>query len=211
MNTLAPAEKEHHWQHVYSTRDTNRVSWFTPHLDCSLALIKQYAPHLSDGIIDVGGGASTLVDDLLAAGYQNLSVLDISESALQISRQRLGGAADKVCWLQGDITSIPLPQKKYTVWHDRAVFHFLVQEDEQQGYVKQLAHALQPGGHAVIATFGPDGPTACSDLPTARYDAALLSKTLGDAFLLQESKLEVHTTPFATTQQFLYACFKYTG
>ncbi len=204
-------EKEAHWQKVYTTRGAQGVSWFTPQLERSLALIRRYASEPSGPIIDVGGGASTLADDLLAAGYTDITVLDIAESALRLSRQRMSAAADRIGWLRGDITNVPLPEGRFALWHDRAVFHFLVDGDDRRRYAQQLAHALHPGGHVVMAVFGPEGPKECSNLPTERYDAAGLNAALGPEFVLRESALETHTTPFATTQQFLYACLQYQG
>jgi SAM-dependent methyltransferase len=200
--------RRQHWETVYTAKAADAVSWYRPHLDRSLALIERVAPDPSAAVLDAGGGASTLVDDLLARGYRDLSVLDISAEALNVARKRLGESAHAVTWLAIDLLDAPLQEARYDVWHDRAVFHFLTEAGQRANYVRQLAHALKPGGHAVLATFGPDGPMKCSGLDTTRYDAEGLTRVLGDGFTLIDSTLEFHATPFGTTQQFLYALFK---
>lgn len=200
--------RQQHWETVYETKAADAVSWYRPHLDSSLALIGRVAPDHRAAVLDVGGGASTLVDDLLARGYRDLSILDISAAALGVARKRLGAAANAVNWLASDLLEAPLQQARYDLWHDRAVFHFLTGPDQRASYVRQLAHALKPGGHVVIATFGPDGPMQCSGLDTMRYDAKGLADALGDGFALIDSTIENHATPFDTSQQFLYALFQ---
>ena len=195
-------DKQQHWETVYRTKAPDAVSWYRPHLDTSLALIERAAPDRNAAVLDVGGGASTLVDDLLARGYRDLSVLDISAAALNVARERLGEAADKVTWLAADLLDAPLQQARYDLWHDRAVFHFLTEAEQRAHYLRQLARALKPGGHAVLATFGPQGPLKCSGLDTVRYDAWELARVLGDGFTLLDSTLELHATPFGTTQPF---------
>jgi SAM-dependent methyltransferase len=203
-------DKQQHWDTVYRTKAPDAVSWYRQHLDTSLALIERAAPDRAAAVLDVGGGASTLVDDLLARGYRDLGVLDISAAALDIARERLGEAADAVTWLAADLLDAPLPQARYDLWHDRAVFHFLTEAEQRARYLRQLARALKPGGHAVLATFGPQGPLKCSGLDTTRYDAEGLAGVLGDGFALLDSTLEFHATPFGTTQQFLHALFRRT-
>ena len=203
-------DKQQHWETVYRTKAPDAVSWYRPHLDTSLALIERAAPERNTAVLDVGGGASTLVDDLLARGYRDLSVLDISAKALHVARERLGEAANAVTWLAADLLDAPLPQARYDLWHDRAVFHFLTQAEQRAHYLRQLTCALKPGGHAVLATFGPQGPLKCSGLDTVRYDAGELARALGDGFTLVDSALEAHATPFGATQQFLYALFQRT-
>jgi 2-polyprenyl-3-methyl-5-hydroxy-6-metoxy-1,4-benzoquinol methylase len=193
-----------HWERIYATRGPEQVSWFRPHLETSLALIERVAPHRAAAIIDVGGGASTLVDDLIARGYGNLTVLDISQAAIEIAKTRLAEAADTVHWLCGDVTQAGLPARAYDVWHDRAVFHFLTNPDERAKYVRNVALAVKPGGHIIVSTFGPEGPTKCSGLEVVRYDAESLHEEFGRRFHLVESSKELHLTPFGTTQQFLY-------
>lgn len=193
-----------HWENVYTTKAPDAVSWYRPHLERSLELIQKVAPALSNSIIDVGGGESTLVDDLLVRGYQNIGVLDVSPTAIQVTRERLGQEADRVQWIVGDITSVELPSNAYDVWHDRAVFHFLRRVEDRAAYVRQVAKAVKSGGHVLVSTFGPEGPTKCSGLEVVRYDAASLHAEFGVRFQLLESSKELHGTPFGTTQQFLY-------
>lgn len=193
-----------HWETVYNTKAPDRVSWFRPHLETSLAFIERTAAGRSASIIDVGGGESTLVDDLLARGYENITVLDVSETALEVARKRLGVAAEQVHWLVADITQTDLPPAAYDVWHDRAVFHFLTDIGQRAAYVRQVARAVKPGGHVIVSTFGPEGPAKCSGLEVMRYDAESLHHQFGVRFRLMESSKEVHETPFGTTQQFLY-------
>lgn len=155
-------------------------------------------------IIDVGGGESTLVDDLLARGYQNISVLDVSQTAIDVTRKRLEEAAECVHWIVGDVTKVALEAKAYDVWHDRAVFHFLTSNQERAAYVERVARAVRTGGHVIVGTFGPEGPTKCSGLEVMRYDAESLHGEFGRRFRLVESSKELHETPFGATQQFLY-------
>ena len=197
-----------HWDTVYRTKAPDAVSWYRPHLERSLELIEAVAPDLSASVIDVGGGESTLVDDLLAKGYRDISVLDISAAAIEIAKTRLGGRAQHVTWLVEDITQAVLPAGRYDVWHDRAVFHFLTREEDRQTYVRQVARAMKPGGFVIVATFGPEGPQQCSGLDVVRYDADSLHGEFGAKFKLVDSKTEVHQTPFGTTQQFLYCMCK---
>lgn len=200
-----------HWETVYRTKAPDAVSWYRPHLDTSLALIERAAPDRNTAVLDVGGGAATLVDDLLARGYRDLSVLDISAAALNVARERLGEAANAVTWLAADLLDAPLQEARYDLWHDRAVFHFLTQAEQRAHYLRQLTRTLKPCGHAILATFGPQGPLKCSGLDTVRYDAGELARVLGDGFTLVDSTLEFHATPFGTTQQFLYALFRRTS
>ena len=203
-----PADMTDHWQRSYASRALEQLGWFTPRLEHSLRHIEACGLDPVDAILDVGGGASTLVDDLLASGHSSVTVLDLSEEALQRSRARLGEQAAKAHWLQGDITRIELPPAAFALWHDRALLHFLLRQEEREAYVRRLSTALRPGGQAVIAVFGPDGPTQCSNLPTVRYDARQLGELLGAQFSLEASELVLHMTPFNTVQQFLYARFK---
>ena len=197
-------DAKNHWEKIYSTKAPDAVSWYRAHLETSLALIERAAGAISASIVDVGGGESTLVDDLLARGYQNITVLDISETAIDATKKRLGTAAEHVSWLVGDITKIRLPPNTYDVWHDRAVFHFLITPEQRAAYVRQVAAAVRPGGHVIVSTFGPEGPTKCSGLDVVRYDEESLHKQFGVRFRLEESSKELHQTPFGTTQQFLY-------
>jgi len=197
-------DPESHWENVYGTKAPDEVSWFRLHLDTSLALIERAGVNLSSSIIDVGGGESTLIDDLLIWGYSNLTVLDISETALEVTRSRLGEAAQKVHWIIADITHANLPPRSFDVWHDRAVFHFLTTREQRLAYVESVSSAVRPGGHVIVGTFGPEVPTRCSGLDAMRYDTDALHKEFGARFHLLESRKELHQTPFGTMQQFLY-------
>ena len=155
----------------------------------------------------MGGGESALVDDLIGKGYLNVTVMDISRTAIEHSKQRLGSQSSQVVWLVADVTQVELPAHAYDVWHDRAVFHFLTEQEQRLAYVGQVAEAVKPGGHVIIGTFGPEGPVKCSGLDTVRYDVDSLQVEFGPRFRLIESVTELHHTPFGTTQQFLYCCF----
>src|SRR5712691_2766373 len=193
-----------YWEKIYTTKAPEAVSWYRPHLETSLALIGRAAAGYSASIIDVGGGESTLVDDLLARGFENITVLDVSQTAIEATRRRLGLAADRVHWLVADITEVELEPSAYAVWHDRAVFHFLMSEDQRAAYVRQVARAVKPGGHVIVSAFGPEGPVKCSGLDVVRYNAESLHREFGVRFHLVESSAELHQTPFGATQQFLY-------
>jgi SAM-dependent methyltransferase len=199
---------EAHWEKVYLSKSADAVSWYRPHLEVSLNLIARVAGGSSASIIDIGGGASTLVDDLLERGYQNLTVLDISPAALTAAKRRLGPAGDKVQWLAADVTRTSLAEHACDVWHDRAVFHFLTAQEDRDRYVSQALHAVKRGGFVIVSTFGPEGPTRCSGLDVKRYDAESLHQQFGERFRLVESMTELHETPFGTTQQFVYCSCK---
>ena len=193
-----------HWEKVYATKAPDAVSWYRRHLETSLALIERAVPVRLASIIDVGGGESTLVDDLLLRGYENITVLDVSHAAIDITKSRLSSAGDQVRWIVADITQIELEPRAYDLWHDRAVFHFLTAPDQRAAYVRQVARSVRPGGHVIVSTFGPEGPSKCSGLQVMRYDAESLHREFGVRFGLVESSTEMHRTPFETTQQFLY-------
>ena len=193
-----------HWEDVYTTKLADTVSWFQPHAALSLEMIRDTGMPRSADIIDVGGGASTLVDDLAANGYMALTVLDLSEAALEKSKARLGARGAHIRWLAGDITQADLPERGYDVWHDRAAFHFLVEPNDRKAYIDRLLHAVKPGGHVVIATFADDGPLRCSGLRVARYSPNALSAELGAPFELIEHRREAHRTPSGAMQAFVY-------
>lgn len=200
-----------HWENVYSQKSPDAVSWFRPRLDRSLALIAQAGLAPNSHIADIGGGASTLVDDLLALGTAKVSVADLSASALEHSKRRLGDDADKVTWVVGDATTRLFEDASVDLWHDRAVFHFLTGPEQRAAYLDHMARALRPsahGAHVLLATFGPDGPERCSGLPVVRYSAAALAETLGPAFELVTEEAELHTTPWGSNQAFTYALFR---
>jgi 2-polyprenyl-3-methyl-5-hydroxy-6-metoxy-1,4-benzoquinol methylase len=193
-----------HWETIYRTKDVHEVSWFQSEARRSLDLITRICPDRAAPIIDVGAGASVLVDNLVAAGYQNLSVLDLSEAALEISRDRVGTNSAKVKWVRADVLRAQFDARAYTVWHDRAVFHFLTNASDRQTYVEQVRRAVRPGGHVLVATFAEDGPEYCSGLPVVRYSAEGLHSEFGTDFLLVRSEHEDHRTPRGAEQSFLY-------
>jgi SAM-dependent methyltransferase len=197
-------DMQNHWERIYSQKAPDQVSWYRPHLETSLGLIEQAAAGRSAAIIDVGAGEATLVDDLLAQGYTNLTVLDISSTAIEANRKRLGKAADLVRWVVADVTRVDLESAAYDVWHDRAVFHFLTEASDRAAYVRQVARTVRRGGHVIVSAFGPEGPMKCSGLEVVRYDADSLHAEFGSSFRLISSSKELHQTPFGTTQQFLY-------
>ena len=190
-----------HWQTVYQTRDEQQTSWFRPHLEQSLRLIDTLALAADTPIIDVGAGRSTLVDDLLARGFSDLSVLDLSDAALQEAKARVGDAV-AVNWIAADVLGANLPTGHYGLWHDRAVFHFLTSPEDQVRYVAQATRSLREGGMLIVATFAPDGPEKCSGLPVCRYDAATLAALFAGGFTRVSDSRETHRTPFATEQNF---------
>ena len=193
-----------HWESIYTRKAPEQVSWYRPHLERSLEFIEGAKLAADAAIIDVGGGASTLVDDLLARAYTNVTVLDISASAIDAARARLGEQASKVRWLVADVTQIDVGAGAYDFWHDRAVFHFLRDQEDRRRYVATVRRAVKPGGHVLVATFGPEGPERCSDLEVVRYDADKLHAEFGNSFSKVGSVTEMHRTPRGAEQQFVY-------
>jgi SAM-dependent methyltransferase len=199
-----------HWDAVYATRAADTVSWYRPHLDRSLALIDEVKLPRDAAILDVGGGASTLADDLLERGYTDVTVLDVSEQALRAARARLGERAAWVKWIRADVTDATLPARAFRFWHDRAVFHFLLDERDRARYVAGVRRSVAPGGYVLISTFGPNGPEKCSGLPVQRYDADALHAGLGEDFAPVANAIEIHTTPAGARQEFVYGLFRLT-
>ena len=197
-------QSKDHWERVYSSRKTEGVSWYQEHAEQSLHLIYGTGVPRSAEIIDVGGGASTLVDDLLIEGYTAVTVLDLSLAALAAAKARLGSRSSKVRWLEGDIIKTSLPAQTFDVWHDRAVFHFLTNKEERQAYVETVLSAVKPGGHVILATFAEDGPLQCSGLPVMRYAPTELHAEFGSPFTLVQHEREEHHTPSGTVQKFIY-------
>ena len=204
MNDLS---RQAHWENVYATRGEREVSWFQERPALSLELIRAAGATPASSVIDVGGGASRLVDALLADGFAAVTVLDISAAALAASRGRVGSGATKVTWIVADITTWE-PAQAYDLWHDRAVLHFLTNEADRAAYVMRLMQALRLGGHAIIGTFALDGPERCSGLPVVRYDASRLANLLGPQFDLVESRTQDHATPMGGTQRFQFSLFR---
>jgi 2-polyprenyl-3-methyl-5-hydroxy-6-metoxy-1,4-benzoquinol methylase len=198
-----------HWEQVYVTKDPEQVSWFRPHLERSLELIARAVPDRRASILDVGAGQSTLVDDLLGLGYEKISVLEISQTALDALKARVGQVGAAVEWICGDVTETVLPEGSFDVWHDRAVFHFLTEAGQRRAYVESVKKALTAGGSLIVSTFGPTGPERCSGLAAMRYDASTLGGELGDRFRLVDSSLELHETPSGAVQQFLSCWYRF--
>ena len=196
-------ESQEHWNRLYRIKSPAELSWYESHPIRSLHSIEEAGVPHDAPILDVGGGASVLVDDLLVLGYTDLTVLDVAPEALAQSRERMGSAADRVTWIAADVTAFN-PPRRYAVWHDRAVLHFLLDLEEQERYLDVLRRSLAPRGHLVLATFGPQGPTRCSGLTVQRYSVEMLSSLLGTDFELRGSVIQDHRTPSGDTQQFLH-------
>lgn len=196
-----PDDRRDHWERVHRARQPTEVSWFQERPERSLRLIRETGARTDSPIIDVGGGASRLVDQLLAAGFGDVTVLDVSGAAIGLAQARLGESASRVTWIEADITSFE-PTRRYYLWHDRAVFHFLTHDRDRRAYARALAAGLDPDGCAIVATFGPEGPERCSGLPVVRYEPNALADTLGLA--LVASEVEIHRTPAGNEQQFVY-------
>ncbi len=197
-----------HWENVYLTKPPEHVGWYKPHLHTSLAMIANTALGVNARVIDVGGGASTLVDDLLEQGYEQLNILDLSSAALSAARSRLGAPASKVKWIEGDVKTVELPPAYFDIWHDRAVFHFLTKADDRKKYMENMQRSLKGDGHVIIATFSPEAPPKCSGLEVQRYTPELLQTELGESFALEEHKSELHVTPSGVEQMYLYCHFR---
>lgn len=193
-----------HWESVYESKSSEAVSWYRPHLERSLLFVIDAKLDPGEPIIDVGGGSSTLADDLLELGFSDLWVLDISRTAIERAKQRLGEAASKVTWLVGDVTALELPASHFAFWHDRAVFHFLTEPQARARYVDNVHRSLKVGGHIVVATFGESGPVQCSGLDVVRYRPEALHGQFGASFTKVSSRTENHVTPWGTEQEFVY-------
>lgn len=198
-----------YWDEVYRTKGPERVSWFQAEARLSRMLIERSAPDRGARIIDIGGGASTLVAGLLDAGYGHLTVVDLSSTALALAQQRLGRDADRVTWIAGDVLALDVPPAAFDLWHDRAVFHFLTEAEDRTRYVAQVRRTVAPGGHLLVATFADDGPTRCSGLAVARYSPAALHAEFGPDFHLLASERELHATPTGSQQAFTYCLCRF--
>ena len=198
-----------HWEQVYRTKAPDQVSWFQAEARISRQLIEGALPDHEARIVDVGAGASTLVDGLLDAGYRQITVVDISERALELARERLGATADAVRWECADALTHRFPSGAFDLWHDRAVFHFLTDPGDRARYIAQVRGALRAGGLVLIATFAEDGPTRCSGLDVARYSPALLEREFGAEFQLLDGRRETHTTPSGGQQAFTYCLLRF--
>lgn len=207
---MMEANPKDHWDAIYTTRDETGVSWFQEDPVLSLELIEQARPGKDAAIIDIGGGASRLADGLLERGFRRVTVLDISSAALDLTALRLGRRASEVHWIVEDVT-VWEPAQRFDIWHDRAAFHFLIEQADRAAYIARLKQALVPGGYAIIATFAADGPEKCSGLPVHRYDAAELAKQLGEEFVLLDSRAQDHATPSNARQRFQFSMFRRRG
>jgi SAM-dependent methyltransferase len=201
------SDRQAHWEDVYTKKGENEVSWFQEKPAPSLQLIAQAGATHASAIIDIGGGASRLVDYLVDGGFEDVTVLDLSQGALEAAKGRLGGLAARVHWIVADAT-IWEPPTAYDIWHDRAAFHFLTEGGDRAAYVGRLERALKVGGHAIIATFALNGPERCSGLPVVRYDPASLGETLGRAFQLVNTRQHTHATPWGSDQSFQFSVFR---
>lgn len=207
---MSDATRKAHWENVYRTKGERELSWFQDSPRVSLDLIRATGADTRAPIVDIGGGASRLVDTLLDEGFEDLTVLDISESALATAKARLGARSGNVKWIAADVTAWKPPQT-YAVWHDRAAFHFLTDPGDRAAYAERLSRAVRPGGHAIIATFAPDGPERCSGLLVVRHDAASLGAVLGPSFVLEESRQDSHRTPMGAIQRFQFSLLRRTN
>jgi ubiquinone/menaquinone biosynthesis C-methylase UbiE len=204
------ANRKSHWEAVYTTKGENEVSWFQENPAPSLELIELARLTPGSAIVDIGGGASRLVDGLLARGFNRVTVLDISQAALEAARTRLGERASQVQWIVADVTQWHSTQT-FDLWHDRAAFHFLTDPADRSAYVARMKQAIKPGGHVIIGTFATDGPERCSGLPVNRYDAASLVRELGEGFELIGSRRHDHSTPWNSAQRFQFCVFRRTA
>tara|TARA_R110002074_G_scaffold165088_2_gene325078 strand:- start:3472 stop:4086 length:615 start_codon:yes stop_codon:yes gene_type:complete len=200
-------DRETHWNEVYGAREETALTWFEDTPAVSMTLLRRAGLTRQSRVVDVGGGASRLVDALLADGVRDVTVLDLSAAALAVARGRLGARADAVNWVVGDVTKWD-PSQPMDLWHDRAVFHFLTEEADRAAYVRTMMRALPAGATAVIGTFALDGPERCSNLPVQRYDAASLARALGDGFERIDSHAHIHRTPMGRSQSFVFGLFK---
>lgn len=193
-----------HWESVYRTKQSTELSWYQEHAALSVDFIRMTSVGSTASILDIGGGDSRLVDDLVASGYRRVSVLDVSGAALARARERLGVRAAVVQWHEADVLAAPITPASVDVWHDRAVFHFLTAAEDRAAYIEQVRRAVRPGGHIIVATFAEDGPSRCSGLPVERYTATSLHDTFGVGFKLVRSARHVHQTPNGAEQRFTY-------
>ncbi len=201
-------DQRQHWEKIYRDTAPTERSWYQPEAHLSLALIRRIAPDAGAPIIDVGGGASTLVDGLLSAGYRDVTVLDLAPAALEEARERLGEKAQRANWMVADVLDAPLPAAHYALWHDRAVFHFLTDPSDRGRYIAQVRRAVRPGGHVIVASFAPEGPNRCSGLEVVRYSPEAIHAEFGSGFRLLDSVREDHHTPGGRTQPFVYCLLR---
>jgi trans-aconitate methyltransferase len=207
---MSDIDRQAHWENVYTTKGEKEVSWFQENPAPSLELIALTGLSEDAAIIDIGGGASRLVDDLIGRKFRRLTVLDLSGAALGAARKRLGDSGAGIQWVIADVTKWE-PTQTYDLWHDRAAFHFLTDHADQSAYVDRLKKAVKPGGYVIIGTFAPDGPERCSGLPIMRHDANTLAMTLGRDFVLTNTRQHDHATPWGAIQRFQFSTFRRAG
>ncbi len=200
-------EKKQHWENVYNTKTAEKLSWTQPRPSPSIEWILEAAPDHQSAVIDVGGGTSTLVDHLLEAGYMRPAVLDISSAALDQARIRLGEKANSVEWIEADVTAFN-SSRKFLLWHDRAVFHFLTKRTDRELYIESMKKSIATDARIIIATFSPLGPGQCSGLDVMRFDEKSLEAELGKEFMLIRSEKHTHRTPWGKDQAFIYCLFR---
>lgn len=206
---MTQSDQQDHWTHVYEEKAPTSVSWYQPTPEPSLRALRKFGASPSSSVVDVGGGASTLVDALLEQGWQDITVLDIAVPALDAAKARIGPLSDRIHWEVADITEWR-PARKFGIWHDRAVFHFLTEPKQRVAYRRALKEGLTSGGLAIVATFALDGPEQCSGLPVQRYDPANLADALGQSLQLIEGWREEHVTPWGAKQSFNWCAFRRT-
>jgi 2-polyprenyl-3-methyl-5-hydroxy-6-metoxy-1,4-benzoquinol methylase len=204
---MTAADRQSHWQNVYLNKGENEVSWTQADPQPSLGLIEKFTSNRKAAIVDIGGGASRLVDALLAHGFADVTVLDLSQTALEAAKQRIGPHAAEVEWIAADATKWQ-PPRAIDIWHDRAAFHFLIDAADREAYLDRLRRGVRPGGHAIIATFALDGPEKCSGLHVARYSPQSLAETVGGAFDLVEHHPHRHVTPWGVAQSFQFSVLR---
>ncbi len=197
-----------HWEHIYRSRSPEQMGWYLPKISTSLNWIRKLNLPENAPLLDVGSGASTLVDELIQNGFINITVVDISEAAISVVKRRLNEKSNLVNFTIGDVRELPFSRDAYRLWHDRAVFHFLITEEQRARYYRNLLKTLQPGGYFILATFASEAPPKCSGLPVQRYNVQTLKETFGDSFELRETSKEKHFTPDGTEQMYLYGLFQ---
>ncbi|MBT4511858.1 MAG: class I SAM-dependent methyltransferase [Chloroflexi bacterium] len=201
-------ERKSHWDNVYQHTDPSQVGWYRPHLENSLQFIEEIALEQSAQIIDIGGGCSTLVDDLLDRGFDNVTILDLSSYAIEIAKNRLGNRSSEVTWIEADVTKYTPPPNQYDLWHDRAVFHFLTSPEDRNTYFNAVWQSLKPNGNLIIATFSPEAPPKCSGLDLVRYTPDSLCHEFEEGFHLIQNLQQEHVTPLGVRQPYIYCHFR---
>lgn len=200
-------DRQNHWETIYSTKEQKDVSWYQEKPETSLSLIEQYAANKSDAVIDIGGGDSFLADFLMKENYTDISVLDISEKALEKAKKRLAEKTHTITWIHSDIIDFK-PEKQYEVWHDRAAFHFLTKDEEIHRYIRIINQALKPDGLAIIGTFSETGPKKCSGIEIRQHSEQSIEQYFGDYFRMEQILNTEHPTPFGTIQNFIFCVMR---